>query len=137
MTSSSPSRSFHVDPPFDSWSDLAARRVPILLIASADVCDETFATIAHHLRPPIVTRDCGGAESAWPQGDHTLVLRHPDRLSVQEQHALLRWMDEEGHGAHVVSIASPQLYARVEAGLFLDRLYYRLNAMTFVLTRQE
>ena len=111
--------------------------MPILLIASADVCDEAFATIAHHLRSPVITRDCGSAaQSEWPQGDHTLVLRHPDRLSVEEQYALLRWMDEEGQRAHVVSIACPQLYARVEAGLFLDRLYYRLNAMTFVLTRQ-
>jgi hypothetical protein len=139
MTSStSPSRPFDVDPPFDNWSDLALRRVPLLLIASADICDDAFATIAHHLRSPIITRECGGPDLSWPDGDHTLVLRHPDRLSVEEQHALLRWMDDEGgQRAHIVSLASPQLYARVEAGLFLDRLYYRLNAMTFVVTRPE
>jgi DNA-binding NtrC family response regulator len=60
-----------------------------------------------------------------PQG--TLILRDIEKLDQQAQHELLRWLDGVGSDTRVISLTSARLYPLVQAGKFLDTLYYRLN----------
>ena len=57
----------------------------------------------------------------------TLILEEADRLSERDQTDLLGWLDEHGLSVRVVTTSSRPLFPLVEAGLFLDSLYYRLN----------
>ena len=57
----------------------------------------------------------------------TLILEEADRLSERDQTDLLGWLDEHGLSVRVVTTSSRPLFPLVEAGSFLDSLYYRLN----------
>jgi hypothetical protein len=59
--------------------------------------------------------------------DGTLILEEGDRLSERDQRDLLEWLDKHGLSVRVVTTASRPLFPLVEAGSFLDSLYYRLN----------
>jgi sigma-54-interacting transcriptional regulator len=62
-------------------------------------------------------RECGG----------TLILEEGDRLSERDQTDLLGWLNDHGRSVRVLTTASRPLFPLVEAGSFLDSLYYRLN----------
>jgi sigma-54-interacting transcriptional regulator len=57
----------------------------------------------------------------------TLILEEADQLSERDQTDLLAWLDEHGLSVRVVTTSSRPLFPLVEAGSFLDSLYYRLN----------
>jgi transcriptional regulator of acetoin/glycerol metabolism len=63
-------------------------------------------------------------------GTGTLILHEASSLTHDDQLRLLAWLDESVGRTRVVSTTSASLYARVEAGLFLEKLYYRLNTVT-------
>jgi hypothetical protein len=52
-------------------------------------------------------------------------------LSQDDQDRLLDWISR--HGSRVMSFASRSPYAMVCAGTFVERLYYHLNTVCFVL----
>jgi len=57
----------------------------------------------------------------------TLILEEGDRLSDSDQADLLEWLNDHGPSVRVLTTASRPLFPLVEAGSFLDSLYYRLN----------
>ena len=59
--------------------------------------------------------------------DGTLILEEADRLSERAQADLLEWLNHHGQSVRVLTTASRPLFPLVEAGSFLDSLYYRLN----------
>jgi transcriptional regulator of aromatic amino acid metabolism len=63
-------------------------------------------------------------------GTGTLILHEASSLSHDDQMRLLAWLDESVGRMRVVSTSSTSLFARVQAGLFLEKLYYRLNTVT-------
>jgi Sigma-54 interaction domain len=65
---------------------------------------------------------------ADPRGG-TLILREIGRLSHDEQTRLLAWLDTTDGCTQIVSTTAWPLVSRVEAGGFLDKLYYRLNTI--------
>jgi len=59
-----------------------------------------------------------------------MLIRDVATLSLDQQHALLSWLDQAGPGhAQVVSTAALALFPVVEHGMFLEALYYRLNTV--------
>ncbi len=81
-----------------------------------------------------------GLVSRWEPGEPlelpsaadtgTLILHEVGSLPHDDQVRLLAWLDQSAGRTRVVSTASTSLYARVEAGLFIEKLYYRLNTVS-------
>jgi transcriptional regulator of aromatic amino acid metabolism len=81
-----------------------------------------------------------GLVSRWEPGDQlvlppvddtgTLILHEVGSLGHDDQVRLLAWLDQSAGRTRVVSTASASLFARVEAGFFLEKLYYRLNTVS-------
>lgn len=59
----------------------------------------------------------------------TLILRDVDTLVREDQRRLLEWMEQAAGRAQVISTASAPLLPVVEAGAFMQTLYYRLNTI--------
>ena len=81
-----------------------------------------------------------GLVSRWEPGEQlvlpsaadtgTLILHEVGALTHDDQVRLLAWLDQSEGRTRVVSTATASLFARVEAGLFFERLYYRLNTVS-------
>jgi hypothetical protein len=94
----------------------------------ADAVELSLAALRPYLAPSVCwwTLDAPLPSS---QGVKTLVIRNVDRLTAEQQRALLSWLEQTAAPTHVVSTATVPLFPRVTAGLFLDVLYYRLNTV--------
>ena len=63
------------------------------------------------------------------------MIRNVDSLVPAEQQSLSLWFDQiESVQTRVVSTATVPLFQLVEAGLFMEVLYYRLNVLTWAPT---
>ena len=61
----------------------------------------------------------------------TLIMHEVGSLTHDDQVRLLSWLELSLGRTRVVCTTSASLYARVEAGLFIEALYYRLNTVSF------
>jgi DNA-binding NtrC family response regulator len=52
-----------------------------------------------------------------------------DALTLDEQCRLLCWLEQVQLSMRVVSLTATSLVESIQAGTFLDRLYYRLNTL--------
>ena len=59
----------------------------------------------------------------------TVVLREVDALSSAEQFQLLQWLEAPVERGPIVSTATVPLLPLVEAGMFSEALFYRLNTI--------
>jgi hypothetical protein len=59
----------------------------------------------------------------------TIVLQDVGALCVEDQRLLLAWLEASEGRTQVVSTTPESLLPRVNAGTFLDTLYYRLNTV--------
>lgn len=60
----------------------------------------------------------------------TLILHEVGALTEDDQLRLLAWLEQIDGRTRVVCTTAESLYARVEAGLFIEALYYRLNTVS-------
>jgi len=60
----------------------------------------------------------------------TLILHEVGALTEDDQLRLLAWLEQIDGRTRVVSTTAESLFARVEAGLFIEALYYRLNTVS-------
>ena len=123
--------------PASSDADLARRTgVNLLVIGADDVVTELFTPLWPSLATPIVVRYRGEPlrlpPASTPVG--TIVIYDLDTVTPREQYALNQWVREASGHAWVVSTALESVLPLVEAGVFNDELYYRLNAVTIDLT---
>lgn len=65
----------------------------------------------------------------------TLIVRDVARLTRDRQLRLLHWLNEQSRTVRVIATSTRPFFTRVESGLFLDDLYYRLNTVTILLDR--
>ena len=124
---------FRTDTAGDDWSLLLGLRPNLLVIGSTAATEAFIRALVPHVRSPVQSL-VGGVLPPELPSDGTLVLRDVDLLDGNQQERLLRWLGEPQHGhPQVVSLATAALYPRVQAGMFSDRLYYRLNVVHFEL----
>lgn len=104
-------------------------RPNLLIIGDTDAVEGALAHIRPHLAPPIAKwSPCDGV--AWPDGTfRTLVVNSVDQMPAEEQRRLMTFNDESNSDVQVISIAKAPLFAAVEQGVFLERLYYQLNVL--------
>ena len=65
----------------------------------------------------------------------TLIVREVARLTTDGQHRLVEWLNGRSRRVRVIATSTVPFFTRVESGLFLDDLYYRLNTITILLDR--
>jgi hypothetical protein len=103
---------------------------PNVLITGSNATTEVFvATLRPYLQNPV----CDWAtETALPTPCETATLLISDvaTLSLEQQQALMGWLDRAAAGdTQVVSTTALELFPLVERGTFLEALYYRLNTV--------
>jgi hypothetical protein len=112
-----------------------SRRVNMLLTGTADLVRAALARLTPELRGPIQTWMPPGPVQLPPPTQHgTLILPDVEALSAVDQYRLLRWLEQSSPRTQVISTTTAPLLDRVEAGLFDERLYYRLNVACVDLT---
>ncbi len=114
-------------------------RVNLFVIGADEMVATLVTSLWWCLATPVVVRRRGEPLRLPPSWRliGTVVVYELDTLTREEQHALNEWVcGGKGH-RRVVSTASQSLLPLVEAGLFDDALFYRLNVVTIDLTSRR
>ena len=105
-------------------------RTNLLLAGGAGALRIVLEMLWLELREPILKwRPGQRLDLPSPSRPATLILYDVDALSSDDQHRVLRWLDETAGQIRVVSTSTKALWPRVKAGAFSDVLYYRLNTV--------
>lgn len=110
-------------------------RVNLLLMGSDRLIEEALLRLMPDLLAPIHTwtaPDPLELPSAVQAG--TLILREVGELGPADQCRLAAWLEASGGRTQVISTTTSRLLRRVDAGSFLDSLYYRLNVVCVEIT---
>ena len=119
----------------EEWQVARIARVNILLVGS----ERSAERIVDALRPdfchPIeVWRPASRLVLPPVAGRGTLILQDVGGMPHDDQRRLCAWLDATDGRTRVVSTNRQPLFPLVEAGTFVERLYYRLNAVCLVIT---
>lgn len=105
-------------------------RTNLLLVGGAGAIRIVLEMLWLELREPILKwRPGQRLDLPSPGRASTLILYDVDALSSDDQHRVLRWLDETSGHIRVVSTSTKSLWPRVKSGAFSDVLYYRLNTV--------
>jgi Sigma-54 interaction domain len=110
------------------WSALLASDANAVVVGADPAIVRLLTAVWSTLRKPVCWVESG---RLWlpPQLAGTLVLRNVNDLVRQDQVRLLDWLGQDGRSIRVLASTPRPLFPDVEAGAFLDRLYYRLNTL--------
>jgi len=115
----------------DARIDVAAllrSRANALIIGDQFPVRRVLDTIWPSLTKPVRWMD--GRRFVLPvEAGGTLVLDAGDALRERDQASFLGWLSDNGRSGQVLTTSLRPLFPLVEAGLFLDVLYYRLNTV--------
>jgi Sigma-54 interaction domain len=114
------------------WCALLASDANAVVVGADSAIVRLWTSVWSTLRKPVCWVESG---RLWlpPQLAGTLVLRNVSDLIQQDQVRLLDWLNEDGRSIRVLASTPRPLFPDVETGVFLDRLYYRLNTLHFSL----
>jgi hypothetical protein len=105
-----------------------ARRANLLAqCATAGEADAFVDRLAPWCQGPFYTCTLPGPLSLPKELTGTLLLKDVAALSVEQQLDVYDWMSERQPALQVVSVTTAPLAPLVDAGLFLQALFYRLN----------
>lgn len=106
-----------------------AAHANLLLIGEARTVGALLWAVRGDLVTPVVRARPGALTLPLPGHTGTLLLSDVGRLSSDEQAQLLGWLDR-ARRTQVISTSRQSLLNDVHDGAFLERLYYRLNTVT-------
>jgi hypothetical protein len=105
-------------------------RVNVLLMGPQPLVEDALQRLLPELREPIYTWAAPDPlELPSPEQSGTLILREIGELVPADQQRLAWWLESSAGRTQVISTTASQLVRRVDAGVFLDTLYYRLNVV--------
>jgi hypothetical protein len=109
---------------------VGTQRTNLLLVGTAGAIRIVLEMLGQELREPIL-RWCPGQplELTSPDRAATLILHDVSELTYDDQHGVLRWLDQTAGQIRVVSTTVEPLWPRVKTGAFNEVLYYRLNTV--------
>jgi len=91
--------------------------------------------IRQHLVDPLVNINCcDGLDLSAVPSRGTVIFSDLDELALTDQHRLNAWLAGADHRPRVISTSRASLVPRIDAGMFIESLYYRLNILRFDLT---
>jgi len=110
----------------DEWQLLVTARPNVLLEGPHEATDAIVGEAMGWLAGPHAIWTGAPPVSDRPA---TLVVRSVSALDLEQQHALLNWLDAPGDRIQIISTTIDPLYPLVSRGAFLANLYYRLNVL--------
>jgi len=114
------------------------QRTNLLLLGASGPTRMVLEMLKLDLREPVMTWRPGQPLDLPPPGRAaTLILHDVDELTSPDQHALLRWLEQNAGQTRVVSTTAEPLWPRVRTGAFNEVLYYRLNTVCLSATAGE
>jgi hypothetical protein len=114
-------------PPIGELQLLSSTHTNVMLEGRETQVEAALAAFASHLSGPLTTWSAGMPLPVQHGG--TLIVPKVDRLDEDGQRQLVRWFEETAGAVRVVTTTSGSLYALVQRGAFLERLYYLLNVV--------
>jgi hypothetical protein len=109
---------------------LGMPRVNLLLVGEDGVLDKVLETLLIDLDEPVASWRCGEHLNLPPASQvGTIILEDVRGLNDRDQQRLLDWLERAAGQTQVISTTPTRLLPQVEAGTFLDTLYYRLNTI--------
>ena len=117
-------------PPFiEDWSVLMLRSRTMLISGDREATNAFILAAIPAFRPPVRRYACD-SNRPLPRPDGTLIFDDVETLDPDQQAQLFHWLDAaQAAETQMLAVTTTSLYTRVQAGLFLSRLYYRLNAL--------
>jgi hypothetical protein len=104
---------------------LSARANALLITGAGRNIDELVKLLTPQVAAPVQTA-VGWPRAGMPQ-EGTLIIREVDRLTLDEQHAMLKWFTESTRSVQTIAVCAEPLFPLVARGQFLADLYYHLN----------
>jgi len=104
-------------------------RVNVLIVGIDSMVWTVLATLPLDFREPISTWSPGEPLALPSARIGTLILHAIGNMAHEDQLRLLEWLERAGRQTQVVSTSPEPLLPRVEAGTFIELLYYRLNTV--------
>lgn len=117
------------------WDLVSSVEVNVLLIGERGTIVASVDAMRTHLVDPLVQIDCREGldlSSVPPRG--TVVLLDVDELALADQQRLNAWLAQADDRPRVISTSRVSLVPMIDAGIFIESLYYRLNILRFDLT---
>jgi hypothetical protein len=112
-------------PSIEEFLLLASARTNLLLEGQELRLEAVLSVLTPRLSRPV---------TMWSQGilmpgEHrgTLIVPMVDSLDRDQQKRLVLWLEKTAGSVRVIATTSVPLFAMVQRGAFLDRLYYLLN----------
>ena len=111
--------------PIEELLCLASAHTNLLLEGQEPRLETVLTVLTPSLSRPVTT----WSQGTFPPGEGrgTLIVPRVDRLDGDQQRQLVHWLEKTGGTARVIATTSVPLFALVQRGTFLDRLYYLLN----------
>ena len=116
----------------EKWWLARTARANVLVVCPDDAAERIVATLQAGLPPPVLSWRPGtrlGLGNAGHSG--TVILWNIEALTPDDQSCLCEWLEIDAGRARVISTSREHVFPLVEAGTFLEMLYYRLNVLCF------
>jgi hypothetical protein len=113
--------------PDEVLTRLTRQHPNILLVGPAAFTDSALKLIVPLVQHPVAAW-MPDAKRTVPAGAFaTLIIGRVDAADAEQQKQLCEWFDSRAGRVQVVSTALTRLFPLIQAGTFLETLYYRLN----------
>ena len=122
----------------DEWRVARIARVNVLLVGSDGLAEKIVDALRPDFRQPIEMW-CPASHLVLPpiEGTGTLILQDVGAMPRADQGRLCDWLEVTAGKTRVVSTTRQPLLPLLEAGVFAQTLYYRLNVLCFQVTECE
>lgn len=117
----------------DDWDLISTARVSVLLIGENGRISSAVEAVRAYLDQPLITLRCDRTLELPTVSLGTVILSGVEALALEDQHRLMDWL-EPGNRPQVISTSRVSLLPIVQAGMFIESLYYRLNTLCIDLT---
>lgn len=116
----------------DEWHAFVASQANVLLIGSDKLLASVWTGAWPALRKPVCWTD---SVNFWLPHESvpTLVLQDVDDLNGRDQARLFAWLQRDAYVTRILATTRRPLFPMVEAGAFLETLYYCLNTLLLTL----
>lgn len=122
--------------PSDSpdWDNVLMGSANTLIQGAKSDLDECVSALTPFCPPPVVTLEDPVVNTLATIKEGSVILERVARYSLEDQRAILSWLDGDGSGVRLIATTSERLFDLVQGGQFIDTLYYRLNVIFIDLT---
>ena len=119
------------------WDLVPTSAVNVLLIGESVSTGAFVDAMRPHLVDPLVNINCqdGLVLSSVPSRG-TVIFSDLDTLALSDQQRLNAWLAQAGDRPRVISTSRVSLVPMIDAGMFIESLYYRLNILGFDLASE-